>query len=610
MMGIEARLYSKPISRNGQLMFRKALEVIKTKNLPIFILVTLNLLLGLIIVDDFGESWDEKSQILYAESSLSLYKTPLPRGGETYYGPNTTQYYGPSFIMFAKLTETGLMDFKIGWESREIFHFMYFVSFQIGLISIFAINKRFMNQWPAFGATLLFSTQPLLFGHAFINPKDIPFMSFFLATIASGLWMADSQKNGDEEVNSSKFNKLFVAIARDWDSSRSAVVRILTRIGTTILIGTAIFFARDGINLVLSGVIDYVLIVDPATPLGKLAGRVAENSGEIATERYIERGTLIFWQIYSFLIGGIIFSWLFVLMQRFRHTGSELWSGVLQPYLREFDLSLLKKIWGNLSNPKLIFAGIILGICTSIRVIGPAAGGLVAIYLIFQWRHHSVATIIAYFSVGALVTYIFWPFLWEAPFSRFAESMSLMANFPWEGKVLFDGVLYNSTELPGRYLPTLLLLQFTEPTMLLFFGGLIIAIYFAITNRKNPPGLVLLLLWFWTPTLFIIISRPPVYDNFRQFLFIIPPIFVFSGIFLDAIYKKLKHKWMFIIIIAGVITPGVYSSIKLHPYEYIYYNRFVRGLEGAFRNYELDYWATSYKEAMEYVNQISEPNAR
>jgi len=36
---------------------------------------------------------------------------------------------------------------------------------------------------------------------------------------------------------------------------------------------------------------------------------------------------------------------------------------------------------------------------------------------------------------------------------------------------------------------------------------------------------------------------------------------------------------------------------KLHPYEYVYFNELVGGLPGAGRNFETDYWGTSYKEA-------------
>jgi hypothetical protein len=49
--------------------------------------------------------------------------------------------------------------------------------------------------------------------------------------------------------------------------------------------------------------------------------------------------------------------------------------------------------------------------------------------------------------------------------------------------------------------------------------------------------------------------------------------------------------------------------VSLHPYEYIYYNRFIGGVDGAANRFELDYWGTSYREAAEYVNQVAPPNA-
>jgi len=49
--------------------------------------------------------------------------------------------------------------------------------------------------------------------------------------------------------------------------------------------------------------------------------------------------------------------------------------------------------------------------------------------------------------------------------------------------------------------------------------------------------------------------------------------------------------------------------VSLHPYEYIYYNQFIGGVSGAADRFETDYWATSYREAAEYVNNVASPNA-
>jgi hypothetical protein len=49
--------------------------------------------------------------------------------------------------------------------------------------------------------------------------------------------------------------------------------------------------------------------------------------------------------------------------------------------------------------------------------------------------------------------------------------------------------------------------------------------------------------------------------------------------------------------------PGIYACVHLFPYQYIYYNSLARGVGGAYQKFELDYWALSYSESMQYINQ-------
>jgi hypothetical protein len=58
-----------------------------------------------------------------------------------------------------------------------------------------------------------------------------------------------------------------------------------------------------------------------------------------------------------------------------------------------------------------------------------------------------------------------------------------------------------------------------------------------------------------------------------------------------------------------VLLPGLYWDWQLHPYQYIYYNSLVGGVAGASSNYEMDYWGLSYKEGIEYINQVAPKNA-
>jgi hypothetical protein len=118
------------------------------------------------------------------------------------------------------------------------------------------------------------------------------------------------------------------------------------------------------------------------------------------------------------------------------------------------------------------------------------------------------------------------------------------------------------------------------------------------------------MMWAGLPTVLIAGLSIPIYDNFRQFLFTIPPIIILSGMGLSAIIDQIKHRIFKLLLIMLVLVPGLVSIVKLHPYEYIYFNNFIGGVDNAQGVYELDYWCTSYKEAMEYVNREAALNAR
>lgn len=85
------------------------------------------------------------------------------------------------------------------WGYYDIWDFVNFIFFQIALVFLYCLAKRFLRPWMAFFVVVLFNTQPLIFGHAFINPKDIPFLTFFLASVTLGLYMVDLLLNTDQD---------------------------------------------------------------------------------------------------------------------------------------------------------------------------------------------------------------------------------------------------------------------------------------------------------------------------------------------------------------------------------------------------------------------------
>jgi hypothetical protein len=258
--------------------------------------------------------------------------------------------------------------------------------------------------------------------------------------------------------------------------------------------------------------------------------------------------------------------------------------------------------------PGVLAAGILLGLTTSIRILGLYAGAIVFLYALNKSTRRTLGIFPAYFISAALICYLTWPFLWGDPIGKFIQAFNTASKYPWLGSVLFEGKVIPAIELPARYLPKMMTFQFTEITIILFAAGVLMAFWMTF-KKKNIELLALLLVWFLTPLSAIILSRSVVYDGFRHILFLLPPLFICTGFVFEWIFDKVKFTTLRLIVLALATLPGIFSIVTLHPYQYIYYNIFVGGTQGAYENYELDYWATSYRELALFLNETAPQDA-
>jgi hypothetical protein len=163
--------------------------------------------------------------------------------------------------------------------------------------------------------------------------------------------------------------------------------------------------------------------------------------------------------------------------------------------------------------------------------------------------------------------------------------------------------------LPRRYFPTLLLTTLTEPTWILFITGMIAAFYKGLQQKVMDAKLITVLAWFGIIITLLVGLNPPNSDGYRHYLFMLPPVFIFGGLGIQEIIKRVNAQWIRYGFAALILLPAIYSSITLHPYQYAYYNSYIGGTDSAFREYETDYWLTCYKEAVEDFNQVAPQNA-
>jgi len=461
---------------------------------PILLLLIVNILVGAFVFRDYGFSWDEPLFYDYGDALGYAYSPQAWLSGsfniDNSYGSSGDDHKtrGPAYLLFARepvyLLEALSMDKASAW------HLINFLFFQIGVYFLYRLALRWMRPAAAIAASALFCWQPLLWGHAFVNPKDPPFLVFFLGPIYVGFAMVD---------------------------------------------------------------------------------RIAD---EATTNR-----------------------------QRFS---------------------------------ALFFPAILLGIATSIRILGPLAGLLVLSYALFKLGRRFITFLpqwILYGIIALLAMFVTWPYLWEDPLARFLEVSRFMSDNPTNHSVLFGGNIYKAGELPRRYLPFMLAATLTEPVWPLFLIGLVAGYWKlfhqsrdmmsssrnkasneswqslrseldATSIRNQFVALTVVLLWFILLVAYVLLKRPAMYDGLRHFLFILPPVFIFSGLAFEFLFNWITSSWLRAGLVLLLTLPGILGMIQLHPYEYTYYNSFVGGTSGVFRSYETDYWLTCYKDATQQLDQL------
>jgi hypothetical protein len=183
-------------------------------------------------------------------------------------------------------------------------------------------------------------------------------------------------------------------------------------------------------------------------------------------------------------------------------------------------------------------------------------------------------------------------------FSRFFEQ-------PW--RELFAGNPILVPDMPRRYVAQLFWLKLPEIMLALGIAGGVGAFVAACSRRQPAPRRAVLLMLALAATLPIALTvalRPAMYNGIRHFVFVAPAIAVVGGLAGAWIIERLAQ-WRpaaaigaGVLFVAGCALPVV-EMVRLHPYQYTYFNRIEGGVRGAAGRYMLDYWGLSLKQASE-----------
>ena len=209
-------------------------------------------------------------------------------------------------------------------------------------------------------------------------------------------------------------------------------------------------------------------------------------------------------------------------------------------------------------------------------------------------------------SVSAYILGIFfWPYGWDAPIENPKKALDAFTHYQVSLRQLFEGVLYDSNNLPAYYLTKYLWITLPIVTLV----GLVANVLLTGINRRITIEEFLIIFAAIFPVFYIWINKSGVYGGMRHILFTVAP-FVIVGIMG---YYKIQSKFLRKKPILGIILPSILvllpvKFVNSNPnFSYIYFNEIIGGINGAYGEYEMDYYLASIKPSCEYLieNKIS-----
>lgn len=185
-------------------------------------------------------------------------------------------------------------------------------------------------------------------------------------------------------------------------------------------------------------------------------------------------------------------------------------------------------------------------------------------------------------------------------------SLDNSTNFRGQISVLFEGKMWggDNPPIPWYYLPKLMLMTIPIIVSILFITSLILfiknIIIKIITKEKYEiVDLILIgtLICFIVPFMICVLKHPDIYNGWRHFYFLYGLLFIFVPYSLNKISKKEKINNIFSSLIIITLIVNVFTICKYTVRNVAYYN-ILAGRENLAGYYELDYYNTSGKDAL------------
>ncbi len=255
-----------------------------------------------------------------------------------------------------------------------------------------------------------------------------------------------------------------------------------------------------------------------------------------------------------------------------------------------------------------IIAGIVFGLAATIRVSAFFVIPSVVLVLLFALKQapkiwaKSLIGLIVFVGFWFLSYYVFFPALWKHPISEFITLIKRMQEFPWPNETLIAGQWVGPNSTVWWYLPLWFVMTMPVAYLVLFLGSLIAVVMslrrkIDLLNVRNR-FLLFLSVWFFSTVLYVVFTKPNLYDSWRQFQYMIVPFLILIGIFLQRI---LSRKY----VLTGLKLMLLYQLgilVYMNPFQQVYFNEYY-WIFGKTHTYDQDYWHVSTEHCVDWLDQ-------
>lgn len=552
-------------------------------------LVLISLVVGFVIGDDYGMSADEPENARVGQlaarayGSLEAYEAYMVHG-------EVLAHHGPSYFMPWQAGSRLLLRLFPCWHITDGRHFITYLTYLIGLASFFILARRLLERRYALLATLLLGTQPMFFGHAFINQKDTPFWVFFLASLVTGMGAVDRILDSKAIPVSDPEGSDDPAVGPSVEASPRALLKWAG--WSLVALSAAVVLDVLSVEIAFEAAANLVRQAHrgEAWPVVSRAYHfIAEDADKLSVAVYLGKLEFAYWR-------------LRVPLMLFAISLGAFGMRIARP-------KAWRRLWDRCRKSVLHFtgAGILLGLAISIRPIAAFAASLVVLYWFLRSEGRGAGLVIPYALSTAATAYSTWPYLWDAPYERFVESALFTGSFARPTRYM--GRIVMTDSLPCHYFPNYLFTELTEPAVVLLLLGVAAMALRWIRRKGSRAALSVLVVWVAVPLFGLIALNVGVYGNLRHLLFVVLPLMIIAGLGLQWTLEMLPGERLRMGVILLMLLPGILGLVRLHPYQYTYFNSLVGGVGGAAELHVLDRWCTSYREAMEYVNREARDGA-